>query len=63
MPRDPNIRTSEKMSGPIVGEAWHKDGTPFEREDYIKAGLTPPTNEQLIAWRMAELEDRAGGNA
>ncbi len=60
MPRDPNITKGRKMADPIVGQAWHEDGTPFNKADYIKAGLTPPTDEQLLAWAEAERQNPLG---
>ena len=45
-----------RFTDPIVGRAWHADGTPFSDEDYRKAGLYVPTAEQLATWEGADAE-------
>ena len=52
----PHINRGEKMADPIIGRAWHPDGTPFKDADYRNAGLYVPTNEQLAAWAKEDLE-------
>ena len=59
----PHIERGEKMADPIIGQAWHKDGTPFNKADYVKAGLTPPTDEQLSLWAQAEQAERERNRA
>ena len=49
-------RKGERFTDPIVGRAWHADGTPYSDEDYRRAGLYVPTAEQLAAWEKADAE-------
>lgn len=57
--QDPERRSS-RFTDPIIGRAWHADGTPFNDDDYRRAGLYVPTAEQLAAWEKADAErDRA----
>ena len=48
--------TDSRFNDPIVGRAWHADGTPFSDDDYRRAGLYVPTAEQLAAWEKADAE-------
>lgn len=45
-----------RFTDPIIGQAWHADGTPFSDEDYRKAGMHVPTPEQARAWAEADRE-------
>ena len=45
-----------RFNDPIVGRAWHADGTPFSDEDYRRAGLYVPSAEQLAAWEKEDAE-------
>ena len=49
MPRLPK-NYGEKFSDPIIGRAWHADGTPFNKTDYKQAGMYVPTDEDLLRW-------------
>ena len=46
MPKKPG----EKFADPIIGRAWHPDGTPYNKADYERAGMYVPTDEDLSRW-------------
>ena len=50
------VPRSSRFTDPIIGLAWHADGTPFSDEDYRRAGLYVPTAEQLAAWEKVDAE-------
>ena len=45
-----------RFTDTFIGRAWHADGTPFNDDDYRRAGLYVPTAEQLAAWEKADAE-------
>ncbi len=55
MPKKPG----NKYSDPIIGRAWHADGTPFTPKDYREAGLYVPTPSQLALWAKADSQRAA----
>ena len=54
MPAHIPERSNKQTGGPC--RCWHADGTPFDAEDYRKAGLTVPTLYQLTLWAEADAE-------
>ena len=53
--QNPEPRSS-RFTDPIIGLAWHADGTPYSDEDYRRAGVYVPTAEQRAAWENADAE-------
>ena len=53
-------RHNRHTGGPC--QAWRADGTPYEDEDYRRAGLPVPTPEQLALWAAQEEEDARDGS-
>ena len=53
----PERELGRRFAEPFISQMWHADGTPYSAEDYRRAGVDPPTPEQLEAWAREDAED------
>ena len=52
-------RSGKRFAQPFGSRAWHADGTPFTRDDYVRVGMIPPTEEELEIYEERDKEGKS----